>query len=163
VIRRGFVFSFSSRVWAVYFKNIQCFVCNLAKYYESKTKRHRPKILSGSQRRSQAKAKTHQNIKKVCWTSILTTEGCGIYLISSTCTHLNKRCEILGLHSQRMYSGVLNVLSFITNLYMSRQLIFFEAMRQLVDYVLLFRCSGFTNQIRLNFLETLLTSASRVM
>jgi len=34
----------------------------------------------------------------------------------------------------------------------------------LVDYVvLLFRCSGFTNQIRLNLLETLLTSASRVM
>jgi len=32
----------------------------------------------------------------------------------------------------------------------------------LVDYVLLFRCSGITNQIRLNFLETLLTSASRV-
>jgi len=44
-----------------------------------------------------------------------------------------------------MYSGVLNVLSFISNLYMTRQLIFFEAMCWLVDYVvLLFRCSGFT-------------------
>jgi len=34
----------------------------------------------------------------------------------------------------------------------------------LADYVvLLFRCSGFTNQIRLNILETPLTSASRIM
>jgi len=49
-----------------------------------------------------------------------------------------------------------DVFSFITNLYVSRQLIFFQVMHSLVDYVvLLFHCSRFATQIRLNFLETL--------
>jgi len=35
-----------------------------AKYYESKTMRHGPKILGGSEKRPKAKAKTDRGIKK---------------------------------------------------------------------------------------------------
>jgi len=39
-------------------------LCNLAKYYESKNKRHRPKILCGSQKR--AKAEKNEAEKERC-------------------------------------------------------------------------------------------------
>jgi len=51
-----------SRIRAIYLRIY--FVCNYAKYYESQTKRHRPKILSSSQERPKAKAKIDRSRKK---------------------------------------------------------------------------------------------------
>jgi len=39
----------NSRIWAIYLGI--CFVCNQAKYYESKTMIHGPKILGGAAKR----------------------------------------------------------------------------------------------------------------
>jgi len=52
----------NSQIWAIYLRI--CFVCNEAKYYESKTMRHGPKILGGSEKRPKANAKTDRIIKK---------------------------------------------------------------------------------------------------
>jgi len=61
VIGRCFVFGFKQSNLG-YLLRIR-FVCNEAKYYESKTKRHRPKILGGNEKRPEAKAKTDRSIK----------------------------------------------------------------------------------------------------
>jgi len=62
VIGKCFVFGFKQPNLG-YLLRIR-FVCNEAKYYESKTKRHRPKILGGNEKRPKAKEKTDRSIKK---------------------------------------------------------------------------------------------------
>jgi len=49
------IFGFNKRYWAIYLKIH--FFCNSHKYHESKTKRHRLKMLSGSQKRAKARTK----------------------------------------------------------------------------------------------------------
>ena len=46
------------------FKIMFCLYCNEAKFYESKAKRRRPKILSGNQKGPKSKAKTDRSMKK---------------------------------------------------------------------------------------------------
>jgi len=56
------VFGFNIQNWVIYLRI--CLFCNEAKYFESRTKRHRPKILSGSQKRPKAEAKPDRSGKK---------------------------------------------------------------------------------------------------
>ena len=48
------------------FKNVLLRFCNLAKYHESKTKRHRPKILCGNQKKDKDKTKQAEAENKMC-------------------------------------------------------------------------------------------------
>jgi len=56
------IFVFNNRIWAIDLKTH--FFCNSHKYHESKTKRHRLKMLCGSQKRAKARAKKDQSRKR---------------------------------------------------------------------------------------------------